>query len=109
MRESEHDYVIMWNETDILDLMDLTAHEQYQLVLMLKDDPAADQVGNPMRAMVIDAVLDTQHTREIWRFSSKLTAEEICDEWEANRKSVMDEVSEVGELIYDTLGRKVKC
>jgi hypothetical protein len=109
MRESEHEYVIMWNENDILDLIDVTAHEQYQLVLMLKGDPAADQIGNPMRAMVIDAVLDNKHNREIWRFSSKLEAEEICDEWEENRQSVMDEVREVGELIYDTYGRKVKC
>jgi hypothetical protein len=109
MRESEHEYVIMWNEDDILDLIDVTAHEQYQLVLMLKGDPAADQIGNPMRAMVISAVLDGKHNREIWRFNSKLEAEEICDEWEENRQSVMDEVREAGELIYDTYGRKVKC
>jgi hypothetical protein len=109
MRDTEHDYVIMWNDSDILDLIDLTAHEQQQMIMLLKDDVASDKIGNPMRAMVIDAVLDTRHTREIWRFSSKLTAEEICDEWEADRQSVMDEVSEVGELIYDTLGRKVKC
>ena len=109
MRDLEHDYVIMWNEEDILDLFDLTQHEQQLMIMMLKDDPVADQVGNPMRAMVIDAVLDTKHNREIWRFSSKLTAEEICDEWEANRQSVMDEVGDIGELIYDTQGRKVKC
>jgi hypothetical protein len=109
MRDSEHDYVIMWNEEDILDLIDLTHHEQQHMILMLKDDSDANKVGNPMRAMVIDAVLDNRHNREIWRFASKLTAEEICDEWEADRQSVIAEVREVGELIYDTYGRKVKC
>ena len=109
MRESEHTYVIAWNEEDILDLIDFTAHEQYQLVLILKDDPAADQIGNPMRSMVIDAVLDNRHHREIWRFDSCLTAEEICDEWEKDKQSVMDEIRDVGELIYDTLARKVRC
>jgi hypothetical protein len=99
----------MWNEEDILDLIDLTYHEQNHLVMLLADDPNANLTGNPIRTMVIQSVLDSKHNREIWRFASKLTAEEICDEWEADRQSVIAEVREVGELIYDTYGRKVKC
>lgn len=109
MRESEHQYVIMWNEIDILDLIDITAHEQQELVMILSGDPAANLVGNPIRDMVIQSVLDRKHTREIWRFASLLTAQEICDEWEKDPESVMDEVREVGELIYNTFEKKIRC
>jgi hypothetical protein len=109
MRDSEHTYIIMWTPEDILDLIDFTLHEQNHLVLLLSDDPNANLVGNPVRAMVIDSVLDTKKYREIWQFESLLTAEEICDEWEKNRQSVMDEIRDVGTLIYDTVGRIVKC
>ena len=109
MRDSEHDYVIMWNEDDILDLVDLTYHEHEHLILLLKDDPTANHFGNPVRSMVIDAVLDYKHRREIWQFASLLTAQEICDEWEQDQQSVITEIRETGVLIYNTIEKKIKC
>jgi hypothetical protein len=109
MRESEHEYAIMWNQEDILDLIDLTAHEQQELVWILSGDPAANHTSNPLRDMVVQSVLDRDNSREIWRFASLLTAQEICDEWEVSSESVMNEVRSVGELIYNTIGKKVKC
>jgi hypothetical protein len=99
----------MWTPDDILELIDFTAHEQNQLVMILADDPNAHLVGNPIRTMVIDSVLDKKNHREIWQFESLLTAEEICDEWEKDKQSVMDEIRDVGTLLYDTVGRIVRC
>ena len=109
MRDSEHTYYIMWNQDDILDLIDYTLHDQRCVLMILKDDPNAHLMGNPVRAMVINSVLDDKNSREIWQFDSKLTAEEICDEWELDKNSVMSEVREVGTLIYNTVEKVVKC
>ena len=109
MRDSEHTYYIMWNQDDILDLVDFTLHEQEHILLILKDDPSAHLTGNPVRTMIIDSVLDSKNDREIWQVESLLTAEEICDEWEQDPQSMMDEIRETGVLIYSTIGKIVKC
>lgn len=99
----------MWNQHDILDLIDYTIHDQQYVLAILRDDPNAHLIGNPVREMIINSVLDKKTFREIWQFDSLLTAEEICDEWERDSSTLMDTIREAGILIYDTIGKKIRC
>ena len=111
-QETGDTYVVRWTQTAIKELVNTSRVDKEMLVLILKDDPAANHVSNPIRSMVIQCVLDTRSYSEIWEFQSTLTEEEIFAEFAKCPESLKAEIMEVGTEIYSShkfFGEKLKC
>lgn len=98
-------YIVMWSDRGLEQVIDYDLSERRHLVRLLTDDPAAKLTSNPVRDMIVHAVIDGTRSYEIWEVSSEMTEEELLLEFENSPTTVQDEIRSVGILIYNTVGR----
>jgi hypothetical protein len=97
-------YVIMWSPRGLESIINMTHHQRQYLVMLLKDDPNANLIGNPMRSMIVEAVLKKHKgPYHIWQVDSSFTQEEIVREFEKCPTSTIKEIVTTGIEIYSTV------
>lgn len=95
------DYVISWTLTRLIAVINITAGEKQELIMLLRGDPDANRVGNPVRGLIVDTVINRRSGTEIWRVFSEMTEDEIHQAWLGDNEELKATIRSVGELVFD--------
>ena len=96
-------YYIMWTDKGLKSVFNFTAHDKQYIVDILADRIDPKLVGNPVRSMIVNGV--GWRGVELWCVASSLTEEELITEFNQSPEELKEEIRNMGELIYTTIGK----
>lgn len=95
---SEHKFLVMWCIEGLECLIDITQHEQENVIAALHDQRLPHT--NPIQAMILRARYNTQRHYEIYYFVSAIRYQELKDMFETNPQVIVEAIRSVGSCLY---------